>query len=65
MQPFIIMRAIKDNMIDERLRRVLFGSGEMLFRDAGYRLGVAEAYAAQLGMISPTVTEETGAGDAG
>jgi hypothetical protein len=59
MQPFIIMKAIKDHMIDERLRRLLFGSGEKLFRDADYRLGVTEAYAVQLGMISPTVTEET------
>jgi hypothetical protein len=61
MQPFIIMRAIKDNMIDEGLRRHLYCSGGMLSRDAGYRLGVAEAYAARLGMISPEVTEETGA----
>jgi hypothetical protein len=57
MQPFIIMQAIKNNMIDERLRRLLLGSGQMRFRDGGYRLGVAEAFAAQLGMISPTVAK--------
>ena len=60
MQPFIIMRAIKDGMIDERLRRVLFHSGSEQFRNGGYRLGVAKAYAAQLGMIIPAVTEGAG-----
>jgi len=60
MQPFIIMRAIRDGLISERLRQTLFHSGREQFRNEGYRLGVAEAYAAQLGMIIPTATEQEG-----
>lgn len=60
MQPFIIMRAIKDTMIDEKLRHRLFHLGREQLLDGGYRLGVAEANAAQLGMIIPTITDEAG-----
>jgi GTPase SAR1 family protein len=64
MQPFIVMRAIKDITIDHRLRHRLFHFGQEQLRDGGYRLGVAEANAAQLGMIMPTITDTKGEGGA-
>ena len=54
MRPFIIIRSIKDHTIDENSRGILFRSHEKGFRDAGYRLGIAEAYVAHLGMVPPT-----------
>jgi Cdc6-like AAA superfamily ATPase len=60
MQPFIVMRAIKDTMIDQSLRHLLLRSGKEEFRDPESRLGAAEPNAAQLGMIIPTVAEEAG-----
>jgi len=57
MQPFIVMRAIKDTTIDDRLRHRLFHLGRGQLLDRGYRLGVAEANATQLGMVVPTITE--------
>ena len=58
MRPFIIIRSIKDHSIDENSRGILFHSHEKRIRDAGYRLGIAEAYVAQLGMIAPTFAEK-------
>jgi hypothetical protein len=64
MQPFIVMRAIKDTIIGDRLRHRLFHLGQEQLRDGGYRLGVAEANAAQLGMIMPAITDTEDEGGA-
>jgi GTPase SAR1 family protein len=56
-QPFIILRAIRNAMIDEGLRHRLFRLEIDQFRDAGHRLGLAELNAVQLGMIVPTAAE--------
>jgi hypothetical protein len=61
MQPFIIMKAIKDTTIDDDRRHLLFHSGNEEDHDAGYRLDSATADATPIGMAIPTVTEETGA----
>jgi Cdc6-like AAA superfamily ATPase len=53
-QPFVIMRAIRNFTIDDRLRHRLFRFEREQFRDTGHRLGLAEANAVQLGMIVPT-----------
>jgi hypothetical protein len=42
MQPFIVMRAIKDTMIDQSLRHLLLHSGREGFRGAQSSLEVAE-----------------------
>jgi hypothetical protein len=42
MQPFIVMRAIKDTMIDQGLRHLLLHSGKEGFRGAESPLDVAE-----------------------
>jgi len=60
MQSFIVMRAIKDTMIDQSLRHLLLHSDKEGCRDAESRLDVAEPYAAQLGMIIPTDADEAG-----
>jgi len=60
MQPFIVLRAIKDGMINENLRQLLLRSGKEQEPDAGYRLGVAEADATRPGMVIPTVAEAAG-----
>jgi hypothetical protein len=54
MQPFVIMRSIRNTMIDKRLRHRLFCFEKEKFRDAGDRIGRAESKAVQLGMIVPT-----------
>jgi hypothetical protein len=54
MQPFIILRAIKDSMIDETGRQLLFHMAKEQFRDEGCRLGAAEAEVAGLGIVIPT-----------
>jgi hypothetical protein len=60
MQPFIVMRAIKDAMIDENLRHLLFHSDKEQDHDAGRRLGPTAAGAMPPGTIIPTVTEKAG-----
>jgi hypothetical protein len=57
MQPFVVMRGIKDTIIDKTLRQRLFHLSRDQFRDGGCRLGVAEANAAKFGMINPTITD--------
>jgi hypothetical protein len=46
MQPFIVMRAIKNGIIDEGLRHRLFHLGREQLLDGGQRLGVPEANSA-------------------
>jgi hypothetical protein len=58
MQPFIIMRAIKDGMINEKLRDLLFHSVKEEEYDEEYQPSVAEANASRLEVILPAVTEE-------
>ena len=60
MQPFIVMGAIKDAMIDENLRHLLFHSDREQDHDAGCRPEVAAADATPLGVTIPTVAEEVG-----
>jgi Cdc6-like AAA superfamily ATPase len=60
MQPFIVLRAIKDTMIDATSRQLLFHSSKAQFRDDGCRLGAAEAEVAGLGIVAPTCSTDTG-----
>jgi Cdc6-like AAA superfamily ATPase len=60
MQPFIVMKAIKDGVIDEELRHLLFHSVKAEDHDKEYQIDVVEADTRQRGMIGPTVTEEAG-----
>ena len=60
MQPFIVFKAMKDGMIDENLRHLLFHPGREQDHDAGGRAEVAAADATPLGVTIPTVAEEAG-----
>ena len=61
MQPFIVMRAIKDGMIDDSLRHLLFHRRDEHDGDDGHQLGIATPAAEQRAMIIPGVAEEAGA----
>jgi hypothetical protein len=60
MQPFIVLKAIKDAIIDENVRHLLFHSASERDHDAGDRAKVAAADATPLGVTIPTVAEEAG-----
>lgn len=59
MQPFIIMKAIKDDLIDEKLRHLLFRWLGEEDHEKEYQPGIATADARQHGIV-PSLTAEAG-----
>lgn len=57
MQPFIVIKAIKDAMIDEELRHLLLHQLTEQHQEEAYHPGAAEADMEQPDMVVPVVTE--------
>jgi hypothetical protein len=60
MQPFIVMKAIKDGVIDEELRHLMLHSVKAEDCDSEYQIEVAEADPRRFETNDPAVTDEAG-----